>query len=115
MLSKPKFRLPSEVKYCIKCNVINQKRTSTNEYLHDKSSKQIPIDFNEDNICYECKSVDKKWNGEIDWSEREKELIDLCDQYRDFKGLYNCIVGGSSGKDSSFQSHILKYKYGMRP
>ena len=115
MLSKPKFGLPSEIKYCIKCNVINQRPTSTNEYLHDKSSKQIPIDFDENNICYACKSVDKKWNGEIDWIEREKELIDLCDQYRDFKGPYNCIVGGSGGKDSSFQSHILKYKYGMRP
>jgi N-acetyl sugar amidotransferase len=115
MQSKPKFGLPSEIKYCIKCNVINQRHTSTNEYLHDKSSKQIPIDFDENNICYACKSVDKKWNGEIDWIEREKELIDLCDQYRDFKGPYNCIVGGSGGKDSSFQSHILKYKYGMRP
>jgi N-acetyl sugar amidotransferase len=115
MQSKPKFGLPSEIKYCIKCNVINQRPTSTNEYLHDKSSKQIPIDFDENNICYACKSVDKKWNGEIDWIEREKELIDLCDQYRDFKGPYNCIVGGSGGKDSSFQSHILKYKYGMRP
>ena len=115
MLSKPKFGLPSEIKYCIKCNVINQRPTSTNEYLHDRSSKQIPIDFDENNICYACKSVDKKWSGEIDWKEREKELIDLCDQYRDFKGPYNCIVGGSGGKDSSFQSHILKYKYGMRP
>ena len=115
MQSKPKFGLPSEIKYCIKCNVINQRPTSTNEYLHDKSSKQIPIDFDENNTCYACKSVDKKWSGEIDWIEREKELIDLCDQYRDVKGPYNCIVGGSGGKDSSFQSHILKYKYGMRP
>ena len=57
----------------------------------------------------------KKWNKKINWEEREKELIDLLEKYRDFKGPYNCIVGGSGGKDSSFQSHILKYKYGMRP
>ena len=115
MQSKPRFGLPPKIKYCIRCNVINQRPTSTNEYLHDKSSKQIPIEFDENNICYACKSVDKKWSGEIDWKEREKELIDLCHQYRNFKGPYNCIVGGSGGKDSSFQSHILKYKYGMRP
>ena len=115
MQPTPKFGLPPEVKYCIKCNVINQRPTSTNEYLHDNSSKQIPIDFDKDNICYACKSVDKKWNGEVDWNEREKELIDLCNQYKDFKGPYNCIVGGSGGKDSAFQSHVLKYKYGMKP
>ena len=76
MQSKPKFGLPSEIKYCVKCNVINQRPTSTNEYLHDKSTKQIPIDFDKDNICYACKSVDKKWSEEIDWKEREKELIE---------------------------------------
>ena len=27
----------------------------------------------------------------------------------------DCIVGGSGGKDSVFQSHILKYKYKMNP
>ena len=73
------------------------------------------IEFNEDDICYACRSVEEKWNGKIDWGEREKELIDLCEKYKNFKGPYNCIVGGSGGKDSSFQSHILKYKYGMRP
>ena len=57
----------------------------------------------------------KKWNKKINWEEREKELIDLLENIGDFKGPYNCIVGGSGGKDSSFQSHILKYKYGMRP
>ena len=43
MKKENKFGLPSEVKYCVKCNVINQRPTSTNEYLHDKFTKQIPI------------------------------------------------------------------------
>ena len=30
-------------------------------------------------------------------------------------GSYDCIVPGSGGKDSAFQAHILKYKYGMNP
>lgn len=47
--------------------------------------------------------------------KEKKELIDLLEKYKNFKGTYNCIVGGSGGKDSAFQSHILKYKYGMRP
>ena len=110
-----KYGLPNEVKYCVKCNVTNQKPTSTNEYKHDKDTLQIPISFDKNDVCHACKIVEKKWDGSIDWEEREKELIDLCDKYKNFKGQYNCLIGGSGGKDSSFQSHILKYKYGMRP
>lgn len=109
------YGLPTEIKYCKKCNVINQKPTSTNEYNHDINTDQIPIKFNKKDICFACETVEKKWNKKINWDEREKELIDLLEKYKDFKGPYNCIVGGSGGKDSSFQSHILKYKYGMRP
>ena len=109
------YGLPLEVKYCVKCNVSNQKPTSTNEYKHDKNTTQIPIEFDSNNICYACTSNAKKWNGQINWKDREKELIDLCSRYKNFEGQYNCLVGGSGGKDSAFQSHILKYKYGMRP
>tara|TARA_Y100000816_G_C26108426_1_gene590201 strand:- start:12639 stop:13895 length:1257 start_codon:yes stop_codon:yes gene_type:complete len=115
MTLKNMYGLPTQIKYCKKCNVINQKPTSTNEYNHDINTNQIPIKFNKEDICFACESVEKKWNKKINWEEREKELIDLLEKYRDFKGPYNCIVGGSGGKDSSFQSHILKYKYGMRP
>jgi len=110
-----KYGLPKKIKYCVKCNVTNQKPTSTNEYKHDKDTLQIPISFDENDVCYACKIVEKKWDGSIDWEEREKELKNLCDKYKNFKGQYNCLIGGSGGKDSSFQSHILKYKYGMRP
>ena len=115
MTLKNMYGLPTQIKYCKKCNVINQRPTSTNEYNHDINTNQIPIKFNKEDICFACESVEKKWNKKINWEEREKELIDLLEKYRDFKGPYNCIVGGSGGKDSSFQSHILKYKYGMRP
>ena len=110
-----KYGLPLEVKYCVKCNVTNQRPTSINEYQHDKNTHQIPINFDKNNVCYACRVIEEKWAGTVDWKEREKELIDLCDRYRNFKGQYNCLVGGSGGKDSAFQSHVLKYKYGMRP
>jgi len=109
------FGMPIEVKYCVKCNVTNQTPTTTNEYKHDKNTKQIPIEFDENNVCHACKVNEKKWNGEVNWKEREKELIELSKRHKNFKGQYNCIVGGSGGKDSAYQSHVLKYKYGMRP
>ena len=56
-----------------------------------------------------------KANGHIDWALREKELRELCDEYRKNDGSYDCLVPGSGGKDSFYAAHILKYKYGMHP
>ena len=39
----------------------------------------------------------------------------LLEKYRSSNSSYDCIVPGSGGKDSAYQSHILKYKYGMNP
>jgi len=67
----------------------------------------------DDGICDACRQAEKK--EQIDWNQREKELLKLLDKYRRNDGRYDCIVPGSGGKDSAFQSHILKYKYGMHP
>lgn len=42
-------------------------------------------------------------------------MLRLLDKYRRNDGYYDCLVPGSGGKDSAFQSHILKTKYGMNP
>ncbi len=110
-----RFGLPLEIKYCSKCNISNQRPTTTNEYKHSKNTSQVTIEFDENNVCWACKVNAKKWDGNIDWKEREKELVEICNKYRNLPGQYNCLVGGSGGKDSVYQSHILKYKYGMRP
>ena len=36
----------------------------------------------------------------INWDEREKELIEILDQYRSKDGYYDVLVPGSGGKDS---------------
>lgn len=72
------------------------------------------IHFNEDGICDACRLSIQKHNT-IDWAERERKLIELCDQYRSKDGSYDCIVPGSGGKDSFYAAHVLKYKYGMHP
>jgi len=109
------YGLPSEIKYCNKCNMSNQQPTTTNEYLHNDSTVQEPIEFDNNGVCAACNFNKLKWDGTIDWDERENELIELLDKYRKNDGNYDCIIGGSGGKDSAFQSHVLKYKYGMHP
>ncbi len=105
------YGLPEEVKFCKKCTVSNQRPVSSVEF---KSSNAIKkgINFDENGICDACNYTQIKNN--INWQEREKKLISLCDKFRKNSG-YDCIIPGSGGKDSAFASHILKYKYGMNP
>jgi len=110
-----KYGLPKDVKFCKKCNMSNQQPMSSNEYKHSDISGKETMSFNSDGVCYACDFNEFKENGTIDWDSREQELIELCDKYRKTDGSYDCIVGGSGGKDSAFQSHILKYKYNMNP
>jgi N-acetyl sugar amidotransferase len=109
------YGLPREVKFCNICNMSNQQPMSSNEYSHNESSTKDTLSFSEDGLCHACYFNSLKESGEIDWNERENELIELCNQYRKSDGSYDCIVGGSGGKDSAMQSHLLKYKYGMHP
>ncbi len=109
------YALPREVKYCKLCNMSNQQPMSSNEYAHNKGSGKVTLSFDEEGICHACRFNHLKENDVIDWVERERELIELCNQFRKDDGSYDCIVGGSGGKDSAMQSHLLKYKYGMHP
>ena len=51
----------------------------------------------------------------INWNERKKELIELCNKYRRKDGYPDCIVPGSGGKDSFYAAHKLKYEFNMNP
>ena len=105
------YGLPEEVKFCKKCTISNQRPSSTIEFANKDNIKK-GIKVNSDNICDACKYNEIK--NKIDWVERERKLVTLCNKYRKKSG-YDCIIPGSGGKDSAYASHILKYKYGMNP
>ncbi len=90
---------PSEVRFCSKCVVSNQRPRIT---------------FDENEMCSACQYAYEKQNV-IDWEEREEMLKAVLDTYRSKDGSYDCVVPGSGGKDSVYVSHQLKYKYGMHP
>ena len=111
---QPFYNLPKQVKFCNKCVISNQRPSSMPEFYHTASRDGATyIKFNDDNICDACIQAETK--NKIDWNERESELKNLLDRYRKNDGSYDCLVPGSGGKDSVFQSHVLKYKYGMNP
>ncbi len=109
-----KYGLPSEVKYCRKCVISNQRPNSAVEFKHTSNTKKSTIGFDEEGVCDACRQAEKK-QQHIDWVQREEELRELCDRYRKDDGSYDCLVPGSGGKDSFFAAHMLKYKFGMNP
>lgn len=93
------YKLPSEVIFCRECTVSNQRPRIT---------------FDEYGVCSACNFAKVK-RELINWNERERELVDLCNRFRKGNGEYDVIVPCSGGKDGSFVAHQLKYKYGMNP
>ncbi len=109
------YGLPETVQFCKRCVISNQRPGSVVEFKSSGTQERKPtIEFDEEGICSACRFAERK-EREIDWERREAELIRLCDTYRTRNGSYDCIVPGSGGKDSTFASHVLKYKYNMNP
>jgi len=108
-----KYGLPREVKFCKRCVMSNQRPASAIEFKHSINSQKTTLKIDNEGICDACRHAEEK--ERIDWEKREDELMRLLDIYRRNDGNYDCIVPGSGGKDSAFQAHVLKYKYGMHP
>ncbi len=108
------YGLPSEVKFCKRCVISNQRPSSTIEFKSTTEQKKHSIEFDDEEICSACRYHDEKETN-IDWKEREETLLKLLDKFRSKNGSYDVVVPGSGGKDSAYTSHILKYKYNMNP
>lgn len=108
-----KFGLPENVVFCRRCVMSNQRPASSVEFKHTKDYKHRTLRIDEEGVCDACRVAEQK--EQIDWEQREKELLRLLDKHRRHDGSYDCIVPGSGGKDSGYAAHVLKYKYGMHP
>ena len=85
---------------------------NSQQYLDHKDTVKETIKFY-NGTCSAC--LVNKLKKDIDYKEREKELIELLGKYKSDNGSYDVLVPGSGGKDSFYASHVLKYKYGMNP
>ena len=108
------YGLPAQVRFCKSCVMSNQRPSSAVEYEHTIASRKKTLQFDENGICDACNLARAK-DERVDWSERDRELRELCDRHRRPDGRYDVIVPGSGGKDSMLASHLLKHQYGMHP
>jgi N-acetyl sugar amidotransferase len=71
------------------------------------------IRFDEEGVCQACRAEEQK--DRTDWKERFDELRKICDKHRTSSDDYDCIIAVSGGKDSHFQTHVIKELMGMNP
>ena len=71
------------------------------------------ITFDERGYCSACQWSEKK--KKLDWSLREKSLLNLLEKHKSKNNHYDCIVAVSGGKDGSYISYNLKHKYNLNP
>ncbi|MBA3662147.1 MAG: N-acetyl sugar amidotransferase [Gammaproteobacteria bacterium] len=91
-----KYNLPTTVIFCKKCVISNQRPRIT---------------FDKHGVCSACNYA--AYKSQIDWSEREVELISMLKRFKRTDGGYEVLVPSSGGKDSAYIAHELKHKYGM--
>ncbi len=75
------------------------------------------IIFDEQGVCSGCRLIESR--PSINWKEREEWLVDLLEQHKELARkehrIYDCIIPVSGGKDSHYQTYLIKEKYGMNP
>ena len=73
--------------------------------------------FDDEQICFACRYEESK--ATIDWAAREAELQAIADEARaEAKkrgNIYDCVIGVSGGKDSTFQALYARDRLGLNP
>lgn len=95
------------MRYCLRC-------------VYPENAKPA-IHIDQDGICSGCRTFEAKTisRGKIDWSARENRLAALLTEYsksqRAKGNPYDCIIPVSGGKDSHYQTYVIRERYKLNP
>ena len=87
------------IKYCRHC-------------VYPETKPDLSLD--ENGICDACRFVDVK--DTTNWDLRRKELAEIFEKFKNKDGSnYDCVIPVSGGKDSTFQTYVVKEEFGLNP
>lgn len=81
------------------------------------SISAAPMEFNDAGECTGCQMAKVKATiPGSEWERRRELLREIVDRYRSRDGArHDCVIAVSGGKDSYFQTHVLKHEFGLNP
>lgn len=81
------------------------------------SISAAPMEFDEAGVCMGCRMSDVKAAiGKTEWDRRRAILRDIFERYRSKDGSrHDVVIAVSGGKDSYFQTHVIKNEFGLNP
>ncbi len=75
------------------------------------------IVMDDEQICFACRYEESKQT--IDWEARENELKQIAEEAKEEAkkrgNIYDCVIGVSGGKDSTFQALYARDRLGLNP
>lgn len=98
--AKPK---PAGVRWCTRCVY--------------PSLSAAPMEFDAEGVCMGCRMAEVKAAiPNREWSRRRALLGEILERSRCADGSrYDCVIPVSGGKDSYFQTHVIKNEFGLNP
>lgn len=102
-------------------DLLNRKNSTRKKMRYCKKCLQPDtrpgVVFDEMGVCYACRYEESKRT--IDWESRYKELQIIVNNAKreavKHGAAYDCVIGVSGGKDSTFQAVYSKEKLGLHP
>jgi len=81
------------------------------------SISAAPMEYDEQGVCTGCRMAEVKAAiPPVEWERRLGLLRDIVQKYRSRDGgRHDCVIAVSGGKDSYFQTHVVKNVLGLNP
>ena len=74
----------------------------------------LHLTLDEHGVCSGCRVHEEK--DELDWRERKDKLRRLLQEFKSrSRGIHDCIIPVSGGRDSHFIVHTIKHEFGLHP
>ena len=76
-----------------------------------------PMEFDEQGVCMGCRMGRAKSDiPKAEWKRREQLFRDILEENRSKDGSrHDCVIAVSGGKDSYYQTHVIKNEMGLNP
>ena len=69
------------------------------------------INFDDNGVCNFCRYFDSL--DRVDWAERKKQFLEIARQAKSKNAQYDCVVGVSGGKDSTYMALYARDVLGL--